>query len=980
MRASRIQMTALLVLSAAVVATTVTTSVQGQAEENPILGSYRWRQIGPANMSGRVSDLAVPPGGEASTIYVAGSAGGLWKTINNGTTWEQVFQGGKTAAVGDIAIAPSDPDVIYLGMGEPHSRNSVSWGDGVWRSTDAGGTWEHMGLEETWHIGRIVVDPRDPDVVYVAALGNLWDRNKGDRGLFKSTNGGRRWRKLMGFDDGTGFYDVVLDPTNPDIVWATSWERERKPWVILSGGGPNNGIWKSTDGGAHFTRVEGNGLPPTAQNGKISLELFPDDPRIIFARIENFAPDPNAPQPEQPAGQQAEMMQFRGMREPPNMNGTYRSTDGGRSWERIDRRNGRPFYYCQLRIDPHDANRVYLVDSNLYRVDVNRAREFVGNYESAGRGGFGGGGGGGGEDRGVYNITNGHHVDFHAMWVDPTNPDHLIVGSDGGVSISWDQGENWNFCQNLCLAQFYAVGFDMAEPYNVYGGLQDNGTWGGPHASLSSRGILNKHWRNFNGGDGFHVQVDPVDPDIVIYVESQGGSISRYNVRTDESARIVPQAPRAPRTPRPGQAEQTEQMAQMQRQFAAMGGGGMGASNIVPAPEPGTRFRFNWSTPIVMSPHNPQTIYVGGQFLFKSVNRGDTWSIISPDLTTNDPEKINATNRGDSPTGAENHCTIITIGESPLVPGLIWVGTDDGRVHVTRDGGVNWTEVTGNVRGVPPATWVSRVRPSAFEAGRAYITFDGHRFGDIATYVFRTDDYGQTFTRLSEGLPPDDPAYVITEDTEIANLVYLGTEHGVYASLDAGMSWMPFSNNLPIVPVHDLVVHPRDRDLIIATHGLGMWVMDDVAGLQSLTPEVMEQDFALLEIQPVTAWNIAREQEYPGDQDFQGRNPAGNLKVNYWIGMPVENVQITIESVTGEVMRQIEGPGDRGLNVVEVPARASFGGMGGGGAGVRRADQGAQQRQMPLGPGSYRLTVTCGGTTATAVVVLRADPRIADRN
>jgi len=579
MCSSRIQTTIRLFLIAAVAVTAVPVSTAAQETEHPIFGHYSWRQIGPANMSGRVSDLAVPPGGEASTIYVAAAAGGVWKTINNGTTWEQVFEGGKTAAVGDIAIAPSDPDVIYLGMGEPHSRNSISWGDGVWRSTDAGETWEHLGLEDTRHIGRIAVDPRDPDVVYVAALGNLWDTGAGERGLFKSTNGGRRWRKLMGFDDGTGFYDVALDPSNPDIVWATSWKRDRKPWVFLSGGGPNNGIWKSTDGGDTFTRIEGNGLPPTDQNGKTSIEIFPDDPRIVFARIENFATDPDAPEPEIPEGVPQE---FRGrMRAAPTMNGTWRTTDGGRSWERLDRRNGRPFYYCQLRVDPHDANTVYLIETNLYRVDVDKAMEFVDDYESSGRGGYGGyGGAGGGEDRGVYNITNGHHVDFHAMWIDPYNSDHLVVGSDGGVSVSWDRGENWKFCANLCLGQFYAVGFDMAQPYNVYGGLQDNGTWGGPHHSLSSRGILNKHWRNYSGGDGFHAQVDPVDPDIVLYCESQGGSMSRINIRTGESSRIVPQAPREMRQPRGEASEQQRQM------MARMGMGGMGRSNIVPAPEP----------------------------------------------------------------------------------------------------------------------------------------------------------------------------------------------------------------------------------------------------------------------------------------------------------------------------------------------------------------------------------------------------------
>ncbi len=941
MHSSRIQMKTAFALAAAVVTTVFTAPVAAQTVDESITGGYSWRQVGPANMSGRVSDVAVPVGGEDSVIYVAASAGGLWKTINNGTTWEQVFEGGKTAAVGDIAIAPSDPDVIYLGMGEPHSRNSISWGDGVWRSRDGGESWDHMGLEDTYHIGRIVVDPRDPDVVYVAALGNLWDRNMGERGLFKSTNGGRRWSKVKGFDDGTGFYDVILDPTNPDIVWATSWERERKPWILLSGGGPNNGLWNSTDGGSNWTRIEGGGLPPSDRNGKMSVDIFPDDPSIMFVRIENFADDPEAPEPEEGGSRQ-----FMRRRTPPSLSGTYRSTDGGRIWERFDRRNGRAFYYNQLRVDPHDANRVYLIEGSLYRADVREAFKWVNNYEQ----------GEGDDDRGVTDITNGHHVDFHAMWIDPDNTDHLIVGSDGGISISWDQGENWNFCENLCLAQFYAVGYDMAEPYNVYGGLQDNGTWGGPHMAPRTSGIRNEGWHNYHSGDGFHAQVDPFDPDLILYAESQGGNLSRVNIATGERAGISPRAPRP----------EGEEMSARERMMAMMGMGGSGP-NVVSEVEPGTRFRFNWSAPIILSPHNPHTIYYGGQFLFRSVDRGDSWTIISPDLTTADEEKYTAVSRGDFATGAENYCNIITIGESPLVPGLLWVGTDDGRVHLTRDGGGNWTEVTDRFPGVPPTTWVSRVRPSGFEEGRAWVTFDGHRYGDNTTYVYRTDDFGETFVRLSAGLPEDDPAYVITEDPYNPNLVFLGTEHGVYVSLDMGASWTSFSNNLPVTPVHDLTIHPRDRDVIIGTHGLGAWVMDDITGLESLTQEVMEKDFGLLDVAPLTLWNLNTPQEFPGDQVWEGENPALSIRVNYWIGEEVDNVKITLQSISGETVREIEGPGERGLNLVEITTRPTFGMFGG-------MDPEAE-REVPLVAGTYLLTVEYGDTSETAMVELRPDPR-----
>ncbi len=928
----------------------------GAQQADPILGSYAWRQVGPPNMSGRVSDLAVPPGGEASTIYVAASAGGIWKTTNNGCSWEQVFEGGKTAAVGDIAIAPSNPNVIYAGMGEPHSRNSISWGDGVWKSTDAGETWRHLGLEYTYHIGRIAVDPRDPQVVYVAALGNLWDRTKGDRGLYKSEDGGQTWNKLKGFDDGTGFYDVFIDPNNPDVVWATSWERERMPWVFESGGGPNNGIWKSIDAGLTWERIEGNGLPPSEGNGKSSIEVFPGDSDIIYARIESFTEEPRE---EEPADETERLQpddpraRRRGSR---NLGGTYMSRDGGESWERVDRRNGRPFYYCQLRIDPNDADTVYLVDGSLYKMNVPAAKAALEDPEAAR------------ESSGVQNITGNHHVDFHAAWVDPTNSDHLVVGSDGGVSISWDGGQTWDFLDNLALGQFYAVSYDMATPYNVYGGLQDNGTWGGPSETLTSTGILLRDWTFFMGGDGFHAQVDPEDPDLILYGESQGGNITRVNQATGQSKGIRPRLPQPPR----------EDWTEEQRRFMANRGYGT-QSNVINPPEGVGRndLRFNWSSPILLSPHNPRTVYFGGQFLFKSVDRGDSWQVISPDLTTNDEEKYTARNRGDSQTGAENHCTIITIGESPLIPGLIWVGTDDGLLHVTRDGGTTWTAVRDNVGGVPRNTWVSRVRPSGFAAGRCYVTFDGHRTGDTATYVYVTEDFGQTWLKLGGGLPTDDPAYVITEDPVNENLLYVGTESGVYLSLDRGENWQRFNNNLPVAPVHDLVVHPREHDLIIATHGLSLWIMDDVTGLQGLTPEVRERSFALLPAHSATAWNRGWEQVSRGDKVFIAPNPPDGIRLSYWLGAPAESVQITITGIDGEEYRSLSsdqenGPGTAaGLQTVQVSLRPSF----------RRGQrpQPGQAQPRALEPGTYLVQVTCDGQSATQTVEVLPDPRQSGR-
>jgi hypothetical protein len=944
---------ALTGLVAAVLLGTLPAAAQQAGSGDPVFGGYTWRQVGPANMSGRVTDVAVPPGGERNTILVGAAAGGVWLTNNNGTTWKQIFQGGKTAAVGDIAVAPSDPNRIYVGMGEPHVRNSVSWGDGVYVTKDGGETWTHVGLEDTGHIGRIAVDPRNPDVVYVAAGGNQWSL-EGDRGLYKSTNGGRSWTRLMGFDDGTGFYDVIIDPKTPDTVWATSWKRLRHPWNFTSGGGPNNGLWKSTNAGRNWTRVEGNGLPPSEENAKISLDIFLPDPRVVYARIENYAVDPDAPQPEERP--EAAGGQFRGGRGPQTLMGTWVTKNGGRSWERVDRRNGRPFYYNQVRVDTKNPDLIYLVESSLYKLDAAEGKKVVGNYELPR------------DEDPTVNITGNHHVDFHAMWVDPTDPKHLIVGSDGGVSISWDQGETWDFLDNLAIGQFYAVGFDMAEPYNIYGGLQDNGSWGGPSRSLRGSTIQNRDWQFYLGGDGFHAQVDPLDPDLVIYVESQGGNITRINTTTGESQGVRPRVPR----PLPANLSEEQQTFMRQRQ-----GGGRG--NIVGAPEEGLETRFNWSSPIVISPHNPRKLFFGGNYLFQSLDRGDTWQIISPDLTTSDPEKYDARNRGDGQTGAENHCTIITIGESPLVPGLIWVGTDDGNVQLTRDGGVNWTNVTRNLPGVPANAWVSRVRPSAAEAGRAYVTLDNHRMGDNTTYVFATEDYGRTFTRITNGLPADDPAYVITEDPVNPDLLYLGTESGVYASLDRGAHWVRFNNNLPVVPVHDLVVHPREHDLIIATHGLTFWIMDDVSGLQGLDAEAKAQNFALLESRPVVAWNGRGEQVSPGDKVFHGQNPPTGLTLNYWVGQAVEEVKITITDVTGTPLRELTESGTAGLHTIAVPLqpRRGAGGFGGGGRQQQAPQAGGANRPIPIG--TFKVTVEAGGQTYTSTFEVRPDPRMVGR-
>ncbi len=828
---------------------------QGAGES--LIKGLKWRNIGPANMIGRISDFEALES-DFTQVLVAGASGGVWKSINAGTTWEPIFDRYGSSSIGDVAFFQKDPNIIWVGTGEECSRNSIAWGDGIYKSTDGGKTFSRMGLESTQTIGRVITHPSDPDIVYAAATGHTWGYS-GDRGLFKTIDGGKTWQKLTDGlpDDGkTGAIDLVMHPENPDILYVSFWQRLRQPWRFDSGG-PNGGIFKTTDGGKTWTKLT-QGLP-AGEVGRIGLAMSRSNPDVLMAVVEHgFQPQRTIRegQTQKPNPDYEDMTKLG--------TGIYRSEDGGQTWMYMNRTNIRPFYYSHIYINPLDDKLVYyLATSMQYSEDGGK----------------------------IFKTIRGLHPDFHTMWLDPTNKNRFYVGQDGGASLTHDHGKTWIYFDNLCMSQFYAISADMRDPYYVYGGLQDNGTWGGP--SMSREGmILTDFWFNIGGGDGFYTQNDPTDWRIA-YCESQGGNIQRVNIETRESSRIRPSRESTynwndyvPPPPKKKEETEEEQRGMFGRQRSP--------------------FRFNWSTPIFLSPHNPDTLYFGGNHLFKSIDRGDHWMIISPDLTTNDPEKHSKPTGGITldQTGAETHCTITTISGSPLVPGLVWIGTDDGNVQITRNDGAKWTNVRPNVPDVPGGIWVSRVEASRFDEGTCYLTFDGHRSDIFAPFVFKTTDFGQTWTDISGNLPDDGPVYVIREDLKNKNLLFVGTEFDVFYSLDGGKNWTDLSLNMPTVAFHDLLIHPRTHDLISGTHGRGIWILDDISPLQQATEKVLASEAHLFENEtPGTRWlDISRGGYGRGNLYFAGENPASGATIDFYLKeKPSGPVEVEIADATGSL-------------------------------------------------------------------------------
>jgi len=845
--------------------------------DSATLAAFEWRSVGPANMSGRVTDIEGIPS-PSRTFFVATAAGGIWKTTNAGTTFRPVFQHERVVSMGDLAIAPSDTNIVWAGTGEEDSRNSISPGGGIYKSTDGGLTWTLMGLTATQAIGRIVVHPTDPDIVWVAALGHIWGRNS-ERGVYKTTDGGQTWRLVKFVSDRAGFVDIAIDPTNPDVLFASSWERIRGPYFLQSGG-PGSALWKSTDGGETWTAVSGGGFPGTMK-GRIGIAIAPSNHNMIYALVEADSGQGSSTQ----------------------LTGLYRSEDGGATWEKRADDDTRPFYYSQVRVDPDNPDRVYWSSTPVRFSDE------------------------GGHN--ARNATVGIHVDHHAMWIDPNDGAHFVVGNDGGVAQTWDRGGNYDFLNIIAIGQFYHVSYNMDVPYRVCGGLQDNGSWCGP-SRRARGGITNAMWYTVSGGDGFYTQQDPNDPNIV-YAESQGGAMARIDLSTGASSylqkpnwrqlyslyedSIIIEWPDTTQRPSRDVRRRLDDLHRRQS-----------------ADSTALDMRWNWNTPFFISVHNPSTLYAGANRVLKSTRRGDDLYAISPDLTTQDAERIRISTETTGGitrdvTGAETYGTITALAESPVRPGILFAGTDDGNVWLTRNDGGTWEQLNGRFSGVPAKTWVSRIEPSHADSATFYVTFDGHRDDNFTPYVYVTTDFGRTFRSIANNLPTGGPdfVHVIREDPYNPNLLFVGTDVGAYVSTNRGASWQKFMTGLPTVPVHDLEIHPRDRELIAATHGRSIWIVD-VGPLEQLTDDVMADASYLFEPKPAYQYGdrpVGGEEV--GQKAFEGDGGTYGAEIAYRLtsGSPRQQIDVVISDAMGDTVRTLQGPGGPGLHRVAWDFRGS---------------------------------------------------------
>ncbi len=907
---------ALLTLAAA---TEAQTTEQDHLRDN-VLAQLRWRELGPVQSGGRIVDIAVNPN-RPQDYWLASASGGIWHTTNNGLTFSAQFQNEHSISIGDICVAPSNPDVLYVGTGEANNQRSSFWGNGVYKSTDAGKTWTHMGLDGTEHIGRIVVHPEDENIAYVAALGALYKSNE-QRGLYKTTDGGKSWQRVHHVSDKVGFVDVIMHPQKPTTVFAVSYERSRRAWTFNEGG-PGSRLWRSEDAGATWSRMS-NGLPD-GNLGRIGIDSFRKNGNVLYVAIENLNPVGQPTKPAtNPSGDEgdrdnggrdereltAEILAdpvardewFAGPEEAQDprrrargrkVGGEiYRSDDGGDSWFKTNKSSigGRPgYYYGQVRIDPNDADTLYVLSVPVYSSKDGGKNWTPG---ARGRGGRGGAERGGGARRPT-SFGASLHVDHHALWIDPANSDHCLLGNDGGISVTWDQGKNWDHLTHIPILQYYAIGVDTKTPYNIYGGLQDNGSWGFPIHGKTSAGLEALDATKISGGDGFYCVVDPSDNDVV-YAESQFGGMSRKNLRTGASKSIKPRASK-----------------------------GQG------------RLRFNWMTPIVISPHAPHTVYTGSQFLHRSRNRGDKWTTISKDLSTNNADKL----RGNVP-----HCTITTISESPITEGMLWVGTDDGNVWLSKDGGGRWQDLSDRFPEAVQNLWVSRVEASSHDDETAFVSFTGFREDIRGAFVFRTDDGGETWLSIANDLPSE-PINVVRQHPRNENVLLVGTEMHAYVSIDDGAHWFPLGHNLPRVAVHDLLVHPVHAHVIAGTHGRGIWAMD-ASALEALNAGALNQPLLALPPSDGVMLRGRIDRGYVGAREWRAPNPFTTATFRYMLSRDSDtNVLVEVLDATGDVVWQSDGPKEAGYHEVRWGGGARGRGRGGfqrftgrrGGRGGQRA-------------------------------------------
>ncbi len=848
------------------------------------------RNIGSATMSGRVAALdAVNEKDGKITIFVGAASGGVWKSDDGGTTFAPVFDKQPVQSIGAITIDDRNHDVIWVGTGEPWTRNSVSIGNGIYRSDDGGDTWQYLGLPESERISAILVDPRDSRTVYACVPGKLWSDSP-DRGLYKTTDNGRHWSLVLaGTNLSTGCASVAMDPKQPDSLFASLWDFRRKGWEFRSGGesadAPSgSGLFHSRDGGAHWTELTpgANAGLPEKPYGRIALAIAPSDPKIVYALIESTD------------------------------SALYRSDDGGQTWEARDKSQmmvWRPFYFANLIVDPTNPDRLFKPDLGLI-MSVDGGKSFS-------------------------DVSGGTHGDHHVEWINPEDPMHVITGDDGGLWQSRDGGNTWWMQNNLPISQFYHVSVDQADPFRVYGGLQDNSSWVGQSAYPG--GITNSQWENMYGGDGMWMWADPSDPDY-LYAEYQGGTIARINRHTHEMRSIQPTA------------------------------------------DYGEKLRFNWNTPIALSPNENGTIYIGAQYLFRSRDQGQSWDRISPDLTTNDPERQQQEHSGGitvDNSAAEMNTTIYSISESPRQAGLIWVGTDDGNVQLTRDGGANWTNVIDNIDGVPRGSWVSWVEASRFDPAAAFVAFDRHTFGDMAPYIYATDDYGRHWHAL---VTPDDDkglrgyVHIIRQDPVKAGLLYAGTEFGLWISIDGGGHWAQFKGgDFPAVAVRDIAIQDRDHDLVLATHGRGIWIIDDITPLRALSPEILNSEFSFLPSRPIQQRIESFGGWSEGDATFTGPNPPEGAVITWYQKSRHLFGKIGIEILDGDgkLIDTVPASVRRGINRVTWNMRLD----------PPRTPPAAQlafnaTRGPRVVPGTYTVRLTKGEQSHTEPMTIGLDRRV----
>ena len=883
-----------------------------------ILKDMEPRNIGPGGMSGRVTAIDVVIN-DPDVMYVGTASGGLWKSTSGGIKWQPIFNDQPTASIGAVAIQQSNPSVIWIGTGEGNPRNSLNGGYGVYKSLDGGKTWQSMGLEKTRHIHRVIIDPTNPNIVYVGAIGSPWGVHP-ERGVFKTTDGGKTWNKILFANNKTGVADMVMDPSNPNKLMVALWEHKRDPWFFKSGG-EGSGLYITHNGGDTWEkRTDADGLPK-GDLGRIGIAIARNKPNVVYALIEA------------------------------KKNALYKSEDGGFNWKKINDKNdigNRPFYYSEIYVDPQNENRVFSVFTY-----VNVSQDGGKNFSQL---------------MPAYGVSNGVHPDHHAWWIHPDNGQFMIDGNDGGMNITKDGGKTWRFIGNLPVAQFYHINVDNEFPYNVYGGMQDNGSWRGPAYVWKAQGIRNSYWQEISFGDGFDVVPDK-DDSRYGWSMSQQGFVSRYDWKTGNNYRVKPTHP-----------------------------------------DPDMILRFNWNSAINIDPFDNSTIYFGSQFVHKSTDKGLTWSVISPDLTTNDPEKQKQSESGGltmDATGAENHCTILVIEPSPLEQNMFWVGTDDGRVHYTTNGGNSYTEVTKNIKGLPTGSWIVQIKASTKKQGEALLVANDYRRFNYTPYAYRTRNYGKTWQRIVDENDVQSYTLSIIEDIEEPNLIFLGTDDGLYISIDAGATWEKYTKGFPTTSVKDLVIQPREHDLVIGTFGRAAWVLDDIRPLRAIAKDKNTLSQKLQLFQPPTAYQAAYQQptgsRFGGDALYNGENRGRGAHISYYVtkqekkkskksdkeeGEDEEDEtsdDSEVKKVTWDSIHLKIYDGDRQIRHLKWKTPDSTGihktRWFMNEAGGDRPSRTIRKRTNEPGgvrvkPGTYRLEMSYGDQTSTSSITVASDPRL----